>query len=136
MLALKVVTQANWQALPQNELVAQRLLEVQYGETGAQVRSLLLAGDMTAAKALLSTMEANAAQHPWLKDKIARLKALAQRDIAMASKELRYSSAKMSSRLASQGDIRFSADETNSISVPAYLRRKSSEGTGRKDGAP
>ena len=131
VLSLKVVTEANWQALPQNDMVAQRLLEVQFGEAGAQVRSLLLAGDMEASKTLLSTMEANAEQHPWLKDKIARLKTLVQRDVAMASKELRYSSAKMSSRLASQGDIRFSVDETNSTNVPAYLRRKGSEGSGR-----
>ena len=52
-------------------------------------------------------------------------------DVLRASKELRCNYAKMSSRLASHVNMDFCADETNSAEVSAYLRRKSSEGTGR-----
>ena len=64
--------------------------------------------------------------------KLARLKELAERDAELASKELHYSYSKMSSRLVSQVNVDFCANETYSGEVPAYLRRKSSEGKGRK----
>ena len=118
--------------LPQDEMVVQRLQEIKFGATGAQVRSLLIAGDTKAAKLLLASMETNAAQHPWLQEKLARLKESAERDAVMASKELRYSGFKMSSRLAFQMNVDFCTDETNSGEVPAYWRRKSSEGKGGK----
>jgi Ca-activated chloride channel family protein len=113
-------------------MVAQRLLEVQFGESGARVRSLLLAGDTTAAQELLARMEASAATHPWLKDKVQRLKELAERDAVLAQKELRYNQVKMSSRLSSDDVLLYAADETDRGDIPAFLRRKSSEGKGRK----
>ncbi len=132
VLALDSLDPVTWQALPQDEMVAQRLLEVQFGESGARVRSLLLAGDTTAAQELLARMEASAATHPWLKDKVQRLKELAERDAVLAQKELRYSQVKMSSRLSSDDFLRYAADETDRGDIPAFLRRKSSEGKGRK----
>ena len=77
-------------------------------------------------------MEAGAATHPWLKDKVQRLKELAARDAVMAQKELSYSRMKMSSRLSSAEMAQYSADETSRTDIPAFLRRKSSEGKGRK----
>jgi hypothetical protein len=113
-------------------MVAQRLLEVQFGESGARVRSLLLAGDTTAAQELLARMEASAATHPWPKDKVQRLKELAERDAVLAQKELSYSRMKMSSRLSSAEMAQYSVDETSRTGIPSFLRRKTSEGKGRK----
>ncbi len=132
VLALDSLDRSAWNDLPQDELVVQRLQEVQFGESGAQVRNLLLAGYTKAAKAMLAGMQALASQHPWLRDKLARLKELTERDVEMASKELRYNRVKMSSRLSSSENVAFCADETDRHDVPAFLRRKSSEGTGRK----
>jgi hypothetical protein len=67
-----------------------------------------------------------------LHDKLKHLQALAERDAFMAQKELRYSQVKMSSRLSSDDVLRYSADETDRGDIPAFLRRKSSEGKGRK----
>ena len=50
----------------------------------------------------------------------------------MMEKEVRFSSERYSKRLAAKGEIQFSVNETLSDSVPMYLRRKSSEGRGRR----
>jgi Ca-activated chloride channel family protein len=132
VLSLQGVDAKAWDALPKDEMVSQRLLEVQFGETGAKVRELLAAGDAKAAQKLLQRMEAGAVGHPWLQDKLKHLQALAERDAFMAQKELRYSQVKMSSRLSSDDVLRYAADETDRGDIPAFLRRKSSEGKGRK----
>ena len=132
VLALPGMESKAWEALQKDEMVCQRLLEVQFGETGAQVRELLAAGDAKAAQKLLHRMEAGAIGHPWLQDKLQRLQALAERDAVMAQKELRYSRVKMSSRLSSDEVVSYAADETDRGDIPAFLRRKSSEGKGRK----
>ena len=96
------------------------------------MRSLLVAGDTTAAEKLLAQMETAAASHPWLKDKVQRLKELAARDAVMAQKELSYGRMKMSSRLASAEMAQYNVDETSRTDIPSFLRRKRSEGKGRK----
>ncbi len=132
VLSLQGLHAKAWDALPKDDLVSQRLLEVQFGESGAQVRDLLAAGDAKAAQKLLQRMEAGAVGHPWLQDKVKRLQALVERDAFMAQKELRYSRVKMSSRLSSEEVLQYSADETDRADIPSYLRRKSAEGKGRK----
>jgi Ca-activated chloride channel family protein len=121
-----------WNDLPQDETVAQRLQEVNFGAAAMQVRGLLVAGDIKGARARLGLMEVVAGEHPWLRDKLVHLKQLADDDAAMAAKEMRYSSMKMSSRLASVEEVRYCMSETDSSEVPAFLRRKASEGTGRR----
>ena len=112
--------------------MAQRMLEVQFGESGAQMREVLAARDLKGAENLLQRMDAAAIGHPWLQDKLQRLHVLASRDAVMAQKELLYSRVKMSSRSSSDEVVARYSDETQRGDVPAYLRRKSSEGTGRK----
>jgi hypothetical protein len=133
VLALPGLDAKALEAMPKDELVAQRLLEVQFGETGAQVRDLLAAGDLKGAQKLLDRMEAGAIGHPWLQEKVKHLRALTIRDMAMARKELHYSRVKMSSRLSSGEVVMRYADETEAVDMPAYFRMKSSEGTGRKN---
>ncbi|GEM_PF-2279169 len=53
-------------------------------------------------------------------------------DAAMALKEMLYSSGKMRWRLVVKFECSEVADETASYDVPAFLRRKASEGAGRK----
>ncbi len=117
--------------LPLEPQVAQRLQELQFGDAAMAVRALLLSGDTLAARRKLAALEGSVADHPWLRDKLARLRELIERDAAMSSKELRFSARKMSSRLAASEAVPYSANETQSASMPAYLRRKVSEGKGR-----
>jgi Ca-activated chloride channel family protein len=132
VLALPGLDAKALEALPKDELVAQRLLEVQFGETGAQVRERLGQGDHKGAEKLLERMEAGAIGHPWLEEKVQRLRDLARRDAVMAQKELHYSRYRMASRLSSDEVVLRYADETAASEKPSFLRRKSSEGKGRK----
>jgi hypothetical protein len=50
----------------------------------------------------------------------------------MAQKELLYSSSKLRTRLAARDEAGWLGDETLLQSGPAFLRRKSSEGRGRR----
>lgn len=133
MLALPGLDAKALEAMRREELAAQRLLEVQFGETGAQVHDLLAAGDLKGPQKLLDRMLAGAIGYPWLQEKVKHQRALAIRDMAMARKELHYSRVKMSSRLSSDEMVMQYADETDAAGVPAYLRKKSSERTGRKN---
>ena len=47
------------------------------------------------------------------------------------AKEVHYSSERMSRRLAALQESRYEADETQSQEMPAFLRKKLSEGRGR-----
>lgn len=132
LMALDSLSEEALAALPKDETVAARLLEVKLGETSAKARRFIQQGDLTSAKHLLDLAAAEFEGHPWLKVKLARLRELAQRDAAMASKEMMFSSIKMSRRLASAEETHFSIDETESVDVPAFLRRKGSEGSGRR----
>lgn len=100
LLGLDSLDQSAWNDLPQDATVAQRLQEVNFAVAGAQVRSLLMTGDVKGSRARRAQMELAATDHPWLLDKLANLKRLAEDDAVMAAKELRYSSRKLSSRRA------------------------------------
>ncbi len=132
LLALDSVSEEVLADLPQDETVAARLLEVRFGDASAKARDLIQRGDLKAAAALLDLAAKEFDGHPWLKAKLAQLRELMKRDSAMASKEMMFNSVKMSRRLTPAAEASFSLDETNSTEVPAFLRRKNSEGTGRK----
>ena len=95
---------------------------------------MLLSGDLLGAKRKLKLMESAVADHPWLRDKLARLRELTERDAALSAKELRYSGRRMSSRLAATAQFEYSVCESQSEDIPAYLRRKGAEGQGRGGG--
>jgi len=132
MLALDSLSEEVLAALPKDEAVAARLLEVRFGETSAKARWFILKGDLKSATQLLDLAAAEFEGHPWLKVKLAQLRELAHRDAAMAAKEMMFNTVKMSRRLASSVEVQYSIDETESTEVPAFLRRKSSEGSGRR----
>ena len=80
---------------------------------------------------MLDELERRFGQHPWLKDKLARLRILAEQDAQMMSKEVMFSQRKMSNRLNASYEMAYSADETHSA-MPSFLRKKAEEGKGRK----
>ena len=131
MLSLPVVEDIAFQALPADSAVHDRLQEVEFAQTSQALRTLVQNGDARAARKLLKDLEVRFAQHPWLHDKLQRLRELAERDPEMMGKEVRFSAMRMSSRLAAKSEARYSADETDQA-MPAFLRKKSQEGKGRK----
>jgi hypothetical protein len=91
-------------------------------------------GRVADAERLFAALEPQVAHHPWLLNKLSSLRELARRDADMAAKELRFSHMKMSKRAVAlnEASVQFSVGETDSTEIPAFLRRKMSEGKGRK----
>jgi hypothetical protein len=79
---------------------------------------------------LLKEFEEEFSHNSWLMAKIGQLQRLVEMDMEMVSKEVMYSSSRMSRRLASKNEMAFFVDETNT-DIPAFLRKKESEGRGR-----
>ena len=130
-LVLPVLPAAAVAALPADETVARRLQEVAFADLNLQVREMLRQGRRAQAQAALVRAQVQVADHPWLAGKLQRLRHLMESDAAMAQKEMLYSSGKMRSRLVAKFESSEVADETASYEIPAFLRRKASEGTGR-----
>lgn len=131
MLSLVAMEQIAFDALPADEVVHRRLQEVDFAKSSLDLARLVNAGNVVAARALVADLERRFGQHPWLKAKLGRLRELADRDPDMMSKEVRFNSRKMSRRLVAREESVFSVDET-SFEMPAFLRKKSEEGKGRK----
>jgi hypothetical protein len=108
------------------------LKEVDFADGMAQVRSLAAQGDIAAAQTRLAQLEQYVADQPWLLAKAASLKTLLQTDVAFSLKEMQYASYRTSRRLACKDESAYEASETESFNMPAFLRRKPSEGQGRK----
>jgi Ca-activated chloride channel family protein len=132
VLALPVVSDEAVAALPQDETVARRVQEIDFARASAEARELLMRGESDAARERLRWLESRVQAHPWLAEKIVRLRELVDRDAAMAAKEMRFKSSRMNTRVTQVNERIYSADETDSVEVPAYLRRKAEEGRGRK----
>jgi Ca-activated chloride channel family protein len=132
VLALPVVSDEAFAALAQDETVARRAQEIDFARASAEARELLMRGDSAAARERLRRLESQVQAHPWLAEKVVRLRALLELDAAMAAKEMRFKSSRLGTRVTQVNEVLYSADETNSDAIPAYLRRKAEEGRGRK----
>lgn len=133
VLTVPVLDASACKDLPPDPVVAQRLQELQFGDAAAEVRALLLDGDTLAARRKLKLMESAVADHPWLRDKLARLRELTERDVSLSEKELCCSARRISSRLASTVQFQYSDLEVQDDAIPVYLRRKAVEGQGREE---
>ena len=127
-LALPVLTQAAFDALMDDELVRRRLAEVEAGHELERMRAAAQAGDWQSVDALLNDAQARFARSEWLSSILAAMAGVAQgRSRERMMKETRYSSAKLSARLAAK-------DEHDTISfcesASSYLRRKPLQGKG------
>ena len=132
MLTLPRVPESDLQGMPADPAVIQRLQEIEFATATARIHALLSAGDVAQAGKLLKEIEAQFADHPWLREKLAALRELMQQDVALSAKEARYSSMRMARRLAPAREEVYQACEMDASAIPSYLRRKSVEGEGRK----
>lgn len=131
MLSQPAIEQAAYDALISDEAMARRLQEVEFAKASLELSRLVVTGNVAAARALMKDLEQRFGQHPWLQAKLSRLRELAERDPEMMNKEVLYSSRKMSRRNVAIHEVAFSMDQT-SMDMPAFLRKKSEEGKGRK----
>lgn len=131
-LALPLVPASDAKGLPIEPLVEQRVKELDFAKAAAQMHALISQGQVGEAKKVLARLERQVGDHPWLADKVAGLKDLIERDVAMSGKELQYSVMRSNRRLASVSEGIYSGSETEKTNIPAFLRRKSAEGQGRK----
>ena len=134
MLSLPVVDADAHAALAEDELVQRRTLELDFAQATQELRTLAQDGDLDAVRHLMAKLKRRFGHHPWLADKLEHLQVLSDRDAEMFSKEVHFSSIKMSNRLADKHEAQYSTDETQSTR-PAFLRKKAEEGKGRDPGA-
>lgn len=131
MLSLPVVDEAAFASTPADAAVQERLQEVEFVQASEALRALVQKGKIREARSMMTDLEKRFGQHAWLSGKLSRLRELAEQDPEMMSKELRFSSARMASRLAQVDDVPFDSDQTDAP-IPAFLRKKLEEGKGRK----
>ena len=130
MLSLPVVDAAAFAAMEPDELVERRVAELEFAEESQPLRDLARQGRTRDVEDLLARLDARYGRHPWLRDKLARLRRLAREDMEMMGKESHYSAMKMSARQSSVHEMAYMSDETNT-DMPAFLRKKAEEGRGR-----
>lgn len=130
MLSLSAVDATAFAALVPDQSVLDRLQEVEFAQAGQELHTLVQQGEILMARKLLKDLETRFSQHPWLKDKLQSLRALAELDPEMMGKEACFSAMRMSSRLSAKSEVRYSVDETD-LAIPAFLRKKGQEGRGR-----
>jgi Ca-activated chloride channel family protein len=131
MLRLPAVSRASLAELPLDETVQRRMQEVQFALDSQALKDLVQSGKMRAAHALMDLLERTYGKHPWLADKLRRLRALAEEDRYLMEKEVTFSAVRMMSRQSSKADVHYGGDETEAV-MPAFLRKKAEEGKGRK----
>jgi Ca-activated chloride channel family protein len=131
MLSLPVIDALAAQALPEDEVVQRRTLELEFAQTCQKLRILAKKGDFDGLRKTMNLLKRRFGHHPWLAKKLERIDALHGVDPELMSKEVYFASAKMSRRLASKHEVMYSMDETASEHMPAFLRKKDEEGKGR-----
>jgi Ca-activated chloride channel family protein len=124
---MSVVPASTYAALPRDELVARRLLELEAAEIQSQARDAASRGDWAQVERLIDDLEELAVDHPWIGASLRHLRWLLEhRDRELMSKELHYKSMSMNSRLSSLDESIF--DASMEATTPSYLRRKESQG--------
>ncbi len=132
-LSLPVLDAAALGALPIDEVVAKRAIEIEAAQIQRRAADAASAGEWSVVERELARARVLAAEHPWVAAVGAELEALArQRDRMLFAKEARYSASRMSSRLAAAQECA----EFDQESSPSYLQRKRVQGQSRERRPP
>ena len=128
---LPVVCAAELAAMPADEAVARRVVELDAAAMLDELRAAIAVENWERAQRLLVDAQARFATHEWASAILATMRKLvADRDARRSMKEARYSSSRMANRLvvADESD-RAMAHEA---ALPLYLQRKGTQGKGRR----
>lgn len=125
---LKVVSLADYQLAPEDDLVARRFNEVEAADIQREARLFVRDRNWSAVERLMVKLEERARENLWLAETVSYLrKLLERRDHEAMEKELMYSSDKLKNRIADLEDsVMFCMDEE--AIKPAFLRRKVTQG--------
>lgn len=124
-LELPSLKLADWAALEEDELVVRRLSEIEAANLHEQAQRAAHEGDWQEVQHLLSVAKEKARNNEWLKAVAEKLELLAaSEDEILFSKEAKYTSQRMHTRLAGRHELA----ENLEIPMPSYLRRKTEQG--------
>ena len=127
---LPVMDAAGREAMPADELVARRVLELDAADALEAVRTAIEADNWALAQQLTEAAQERFAQHEWATAILVTMRRLiGVRDKRLSSKETLYARRSLNIRLSTRDEGNFSLDEE--AAVPAFLRRKSEQGKGR-----
>ncbi len=127
---LPVVDAAQRRAMPADELVTSRMLELAAAETLQELRDAIDADNWERAQRLLDDAATRFQGHAWATAVLATMRRLVTgRDKSLAMKEASFSGLSMNRRLASRFEADF--DATGEPPVPSFLRRKPEQGKGQ-----
>ena len=125
-----------WAAIAENESVKARMQEVRVAQIQQQLRTAAQRGDWRTVEELIQQAELEAGGNAWLKASLESIKRYAlARDEARMSKEARYSSKRMMTRMASVDELSCDYSLFDEAQKPKHLRRKGEQGKrmGRPD---
>ncbi|MBT8518458.1 VWA domain-containing protein [Polynucleobacter paneuropaeus] len=125
---MPVVSLAEYQLAPENELVARRFNEVEAADIQREARLFVRDRNWSAVERLMIKLEDRSRENPWLAETVSYLRTLLERrDHEAMEKELMYSSDKLKNRVADLNDtIMFCMSEE--AVKPAFMRRKVNQG--------
>ena len=127
LLSLPIVAPDVYSAELGHELVERRINELNAAMLQMEIRNAALRGDWLQVEQLVNRLETIGRNEPWVAASIAFTRQLMRaRDEGRMSKEMLYKSRKMNRRLSSTDEMMFSM--TDDFELPAFLRRKSTEG--------
>ena len=129
-IELAVLRAADYEALPENELVTRRLAELDAGHVLSRMREAAGGSDWKTVGELLTEAEQRFAGNEWVAGVLASMRHLAEaKSRERFMKESMYSSSKMRTRLSAVSEQLSLAEGDK----PAYLRRKVAEGKAEFD---
>jgi Ca-activated chloride channel family protein len=125
---LKVVSLADYQLAPEDELVARRFNEVEAADIQREARLHVRDRNWAAVERLMARLEERSHENPWLAETVSYLrKLLDRRDHEAMEKELMYSSDKLKNRIADLDDSVMFCMSAEAVK-PAFLRKKVTQG--------
>jgi Ca-activated chloride channel family protein len=128
-LWLPRVPAAAWNAIVEAETVVARIQEIRVAQLQRQVREAAMREDWIGVDNCMGMALVEAKDNAWVKESLASLRGYAkQRDSARMAKEARYSSDKLTKRMASQDEEVTQYNQSDEYLKPAYLRKKREQG--------
>jgi len=126
--ALRVVSLADYQLAPEDELVARRFIEVEAADIQREARLHVRDRNWSAVERLMVRLEERSRENPWLAETVSYLrKLLERRDHEAMEKELMYSSDKLKNRIADLDDTVLYCMSAEAVK-PAFMRKKVTQG--------
>jgi Ca-activated chloride channel family protein len=117
------------QALPEDEDVAARVVELESAALTLRIRHAAQQGEWEQVERLMAKAERLAATNPWVRESLVTLRRYAvQRDRERLSKEIAYSASRVSSRIMERGARDSSFDLVAEEGRASYLRRRTEQG--------